>query len=180
MKKIPRNHAVWGFTLLELMVVIAIIGILAAIVLASLSAARTKARDVSVKSEMHNIRSAADLYYTSHNSSYSLSDGTAGSCSDTFGLFGAPGPGAPMWGDTSTNMKNIMLAIFNTVGTTANMDCGTSAGAWSMAVQLPSGSYWCVDSTGAARGAMLTGLAYISLTSGPTSAHNGPGATVCN
>jgi len=53
-----------GFTLIELLVVIAIIGILSAVVISSLSTARTKARDAARLSEVHQIQTALQLYYT--------------------------------------------------------------------------------------------------------------------
>lgn len=56
-----------GFTLIELMVVIAIIGILAAAGLAYLSAARAKARDSQRKSNMLQYKSALEMYFTSFN-----------------------------------------------------------------------------------------------------------------
>jgi prepilin-type N-terminal cleavage/methylation domain-containing protein len=55
-----------GFTLIELLVVIAIIGILASVILASLNAARDKARYAQVISQMEEISKAAqiDIAYT--------------------------------------------------------------------------------------------------------------------
>ncbi len=52
-----------GFTLVELLIVIAIIGILASVVLASLSTARQKARDSSRTAEVIQIDRALELYY---------------------------------------------------------------------------------------------------------------------
>ena len=50
-----------GFTLIELMVVIAIIGMLSSVVLASLSSARVKARNVARNYEIEQLRSAFAL-----------------------------------------------------------------------------------------------------------------------
>jgi len=52
-----------GFTLIELLVVIAIIGILSAVVLASLSTARDKGKDASVKSQVASMKAQSELFY---------------------------------------------------------------------------------------------------------------------
>ena len=58
-----------AFTLIELLVVIAIIGILTGIVLISLGGARTKARDAKRNSDIRQILSAQEVYY-SNNEEY--------------------------------------------------------------------------------------------------------------
>lgn len=55
-----QNNA---FTLIEVLVVIAIIGILAAMILAGLNVARQKARDARIKSDVSQIRDNAASYY---------------------------------------------------------------------------------------------------------------------
>ena len=55
-----------GFTLIELLVVVAIIGILSSVVLASLNTARAKARDTKRISDMQQIQTALELYYSNH------------------------------------------------------------------------------------------------------------------
>ncbi|MCC2630589.1 MAG: hypothetical protein K0S38_398 [Candidatus Paceibacter sp.] len=52
-----------GFTLVELLVVISIISLLSAVVLASLSTAKAKARDAQVKSTFNQVQKALFLYY---------------------------------------------------------------------------------------------------------------------
>lgn len=67
-----------GFTLVEILVVIAIIGILSSIVLASMSGARSKGRDTKRISDVKQLQLALQLYYDGNNSVYppKATDGT--------------------------------------------------------------------------------------------------------
>ncbi len=68
-----------GFTLIELMVVIAIIAILATVVLVALQGARDAAQDSKRKSALSQVRSVAEVHYATSGQSYAtLADETDG------------------------------------------------------------------------------------------------------
>jgi general secretion pathway protein G len=52
-----------GFTLIELIVVVTIVGILASVALVNVRYAQRKAREAVLKDSLHNIRKAIDTYY---------------------------------------------------------------------------------------------------------------------
>lgn len=64
-----------GFTLIELLVVIAIIGILSAVVLASLNTARQKSRDARRTSDIKQVATALELYFSSKNTYPTVASG---------------------------------------------------------------------------------------------------------
>lgn len=64
-----------GFTLIELLVAIAIIGILAAVLVANLVSARSRARDAAKKEGLNQMRTALRLYYND-NQAYPAASGT--------------------------------------------------------------------------------------------------------
>lgn len=76
-----------GFTLIELIVVIAIIGMLASVVFALLSDAQRDAKDKRRISDLQQIQTALELYYIDHQSYPRESEGVNGNTAtnDTFG-----------------------------------------------------------------------------------------------
>ena len=65
-----RLAIIWnkaGFTILELLLVVAFIALLSSIVLSSLSGARASARDTQRKEDMRQIERALQAYFNDHN-----------------------------------------------------------------------------------------------------------------
>ncbi len=65
-----------GFTMIEILVVITIIGILATLILTNFGPSRAKARDVQRKTDLNQIKTALALYYNVWNE---YPDGSSGS-----------------------------------------------------------------------------------------------------
>jgi general secretion pathway protein G len=86
-----------GFTLIELLVVIAIIGLLSTLAVVALGSARQKARDAKRLSDLKQVQTALELYYTDKNSypagSAVVLGATNSACLGTNGLTTSAGCG---------------------------------------------------------------------------------------
>lgn len=81
-----------GFTLVELLVVMAILGILATIALVSFRSSQIKARDAKRKADLRQIASALELYFNDHGKYPDDAGGAIVSC-------GVDGDQPCVWGD---------------------------------------------------------------------------------
>ncbi|MBU0545636.1 prepilin-type N-terminal cleavage/methylation domain-containing protein [Patescibacteria group bacterium] len=90
-----------GFTLIELLVVIAIIGLLSTLAVVALGSARVKARDSKRLSDLKQVQTALELYYTDQNAYPVATAQTLGAGSYAClgsGGFGAAGCASPYMG----------------------------------------------------------------------------------
>jgi prepilin-type N-terminal cleavage/methylation domain-containing protein len=135
----------YGFTLLEVLVVTAVIGILSGIVLAALTNARDRSYDAAVKDNLANLRTQAGIFHDNN-----------GHYGDGVGLFPVDCLAFPSSLFVIDSVANSMVIAADdaskngTVQCTTNTDPGSNASAWSAEAPLSDGSVWCVDSEGSA------------------------------
>jgi Tfp pilus assembly protein PilE len=126
--------------------VIAIIGILSAVVLASLNTARQKGNDAKIQSQLASMRGAAEIFYSTNNN-YGGPVATATNC--------AAATAQSMGADTASGFAGLVVASAYPGGVqptcTTNASAGTAAtqwAAWHANTASPATQWYCVDSTG--------------------------------
>lgn len=113
-----------GFTLIELLVVVAIIGLLAAIITVTTGNARLKSRDARRLSDIQQIKSGLDIYY-SHGFGYP-DTGTWNSVQAASGVMICNGENTLKIPQDPLNQSNPLYAYTYTQGGTASSGCGGS------------------------------------------------------
>ena len=126
-----------GFSLIELLIVIAILGILTAIVLPSLNSARGKGKDSKVKSELDSLRAQAELYSADNGNTYT----------DLFIV--------DSWDSADPQVKSILDSIAIDVASGLKF-ANSDVDYWVATAQLPSTigtttAFWCVDNKGTSK-----------------------------
>jgi len=90
-----------GFTLIELMIVVAIIGILAAIAIPQFSSYRQQAFNAAAESNLRNIITAEETYFVDNNYSYLAVAATQG-----------PGPAGALPSTTASSGVGLVVGAF--------------------------------------------------------------------
>jgi prepilin-type N-terminal cleavage/methylation domain-containing protein len=136
-----------GFTLIELLVVIAIIGLLATLATVALNSARTKSRDARRVSDIAQIKTAIELYY-SDNGGYPVLAAEADISGSTTlaASYMAVVPSTPDPEDGACTSANNQY-IYNSTNS-SGASCGTA----------PCAGYELQFCTGAITGGMPAGL----------------------
>jgi prepilin-type N-terminal cleavage/methylation domain-containing protein len=119
-----------GFTIVELLIVIVVIGILATLVIVTFTGIQQKARDSKRKTDIGAVQASLESYYSSNNTYPTLTD-----LND------------PTW--RSTNMKGFdSSALQDPKGSAATLIAGTAPSSTQYAYNVtPTG---CVDTAGSA------------------------------
>lgn len=142
-----------GFTLIELMVVITIIGILAVIVLPNLTSVRGRGQDTAIKEQMTQFRATAAMYY---DDQYGYSTGAVAAaisdaCLTSAGAVNAAAfPAGSVF--LSTDFGRVANGIRSNAGATPNCYLGAStvkSQSWAITAKMRNNTgFWCVDSAG--------------------------------
>jgi len=119
-----------GFTLVELLIVIAIVGILASIILASMQSSRNRAKDSAIIQSLRDLRSVAELHYNENYTYVGVCNSADNTITDT-GNFGR------LEGYVNENIGTGVLT------------CNDDLSGYAVIADLHNGNCWCVDYQGA-------------------------------
>lgn len=115
-----------GFTLLELLVAVAIIGLIASIVLVGIAQRQRNAKREAIVSEMNQVSKQAESFYVDH-------DGYAGICTS---------------GNDLTDQGRLGELKNSIEEKGGEIKCMSTVNDYAVSSALPTGNHWCVDSHG--------------------------------
>lgn len=145
-----------GFTLLEILVVVALIGLLAAIGMAALASARARGEDAYIKATATNMKTQAEVFYSNNANTYGTITGEGDSvpgldslCVQQGSIFAASSTGGLRFSLNALNAKS-PSDILCSSGVEWTSDPVT-ASSWAIAIKLSNGDYFCADSKGVSR-----------------------------
>ncbi len=125
MYNLPMKYQA-GFTLVELLITIAIIGILAATILSSLNDARTSGIGAKIQGEMDSIAKRAEIEHTSAGH-YDM-----------------------VCGSNSVTQSAVITGLIASINTLASSTVVCNSDTTEYAASVPINyTYWCIDSAGA-------------------------------
>ena len=105
-----------GFTLVEIMIVIAIIGLLSAIAIPVMSSYRERAQDGAVKSALHQLARAQADYYTQYNT-YTLDRAalyvSSGWTVESPVMMSIKSAGKQSWSATATHSSSVHIFTYS-------------------------------------------------------------------
>lgn len=114
-----------GFTLVEILIVVVILGILAAIVIPQFADASIEAKTTSLCTDLQTLRSQIELYKVQHNDNPPSFANFTAQMTDQTDIAGAPGT------DFGPYMQNIATNQFNNLNTLDKSGTvGDNGGGW--------------------------------------------------
>ncbi len=141
MKKINN-----GFSLIELMVVVAVIALLSALSMQYLGSAKKRGDDTAVKTNLATVRAVSEIFFLENGNSYLPSGGSNFSLAT-----------CPVYNASGVNMLSVSKPVADSIAEATKRGignaCANSSARWAVAVGLKEvpGSSWCVDAEGAAK-----------------------------
>ena len=127
-----------GFTLVEVVVVLAIMSVIIAIIMVSMGESRKEGEDAAIKSALRELRSAAE-YYNDNNKTY---DGVCDDADNTLANDGS-------------HFERIENYITGYQDPGGELKCLDSADGYAAIASLNLGNCWCVDHQGSSKEIVL-------------------------